>query len=114
MTDRVSISQRYAVFRATWDLVEELTHRLARERETVSASPNAGRLSDQLLKRVITAAINCPGFTPLMKDDLSSFVHLSEENFRAAGVPPSAASWRHQYAIAPKVGVPFDVIEVSP
>ncbi|KAL2209326.1 hypothetical protein CC79DRAFT_1367515 [Sarocladium strictum] len=111
LTDRVSISQRYAVFRATWDLVEELTHRLARERETVSASPNAGKLSDQLLKRVITAAINCPGFTPLMKDDLSSFVHLSEENFRAAGVPPSAASWRHQYAIAPKVGVPFDVIE---
>jgi hypothetical protein len=79
----------------------------------MAVAPNASKLSDQLLKRVVTAAINCPGFTPLMKDDLSSFVHLSEQELRTCGLPLSAGSWRHQYAIAPKIGVPSDVIEVS-
>lgn len=88
--------------------MEELTHRLGREREVAPGS----KLSDHLLKRVVLAAVNCPGFTPLMKDDLASFVDLSPEEVRQYALIDSAGHWRHQYAIAPKIGVPFDVIEV--
>ena len=99
------------MFRATWDLVEELTHRLQKDRES-SATATGNQLSEQLLNRVIAAAMLCPGFTPLQKDDIAAFVEMSEEDARSYGMPRCAASWRHQYAMAPKSGVPLDIIEV--
>jgi hypothetical protein len=66
----------------------------------------------QLFRRLTTTAMSCPGFTPLMKDDLAWMVNMSDAEQRSYGQPPSAHGWRHQYALAPKAGVSFDVIEV--
>lgn len=38
---------------------------------------------------------------------------MGEGEQRQYGQPPSAHSWRHQYTLAPKHGIPFDLIEVS-
>lgn len=71
-------------------------------------------LNTQLFRRLMTAALSCPGFTPLMKDDIVYLSKMSEaEAIRQYGLYPSARSWRHQYALAPKPGMPPDVVEVS-
>jgi hypothetical protein len=47
-----------------------------------------------------------------MKDDVAYMTNMSETEQRAFGQPRFANSWRHQYAIAPKPGIPLDVLEV--
>lgn len=111
LTEHITISQRYAIFRATWDLVQELTHRLKRQRGAFLTSSGSS-LSEQLLNRVVAAALRCPGFTPLMKNDLSSFANLTEAERREYGMTLSAGSWVHQYTVAPRRGIPHDVVEV--
>jgi hypothetical protein len=57
--------------------------------------------------------MSCPGFTPLMKDDIAWTINMGEQEQRAYGQPRFANRWRHQYALAPKPGMPLDVVEVT-
>lgn len=47
-----------------------------------------------------------------MKDDIACLAGLSEMDERRYNQPRFANSWRHQYSIAPKPGMPLDVLEV--
>lgn len=70
-------------------------------------------LNRQLLRRLVTAAMTCPGFSTLQKDNIAYLMGMDELEERAYGQPRFASSWRHVYALGPKPGIPLDVIEVS-
>ena len=94
------------MFKAVCELIRLLKRSIATRQDPIS-------LSDQLLGRLVSVAMSCPGFTPLMKDDISFFARLEEQDDRKYNQPRFANSWRHQWAIAPKPGMPLDVLEVS-
>ncbi|KAM3447120.1 hypothetical protein MY3296_009020 [Beauveria thailandica] len=104
MTDCITVSQRSAVFQATCDLLRLLLKSLDKGDDPVT-------LNKQLLRRVVKASMECPGFTVLMKDDVAWIVGMSDDEQRSYGQPRFANSWRHQYALAPKPGMPLDVVE---
>ncbi|KAG6002397.1 hypothetical protein E4U21_003128 [Claviceps maximensis] len=103
-TDRITISQRHAAFSATCELMRLLGRSIQKQDDPVN-------LNNQLLGRLIAAAMKCPGFTPLMKDDIAFIAGISETEQRAFHQPRFASSWRHQYSISPKPGIPYDVLE---
>ncbi|QUC21834.1 uncharacterized protein UV8b_06075 [Ustilaginoidea virens] len=103
-TDRITISQRRAIFRATCELARLLTRSIQKQDDPIN-------LTVQLRRRLLNTAMKCPGFTPLMKDDLAYMADLSEMEERQFNQPRFASCWRHQYGIAPKPGMPLDVVE---
>ncbi|OAQ60636.1 RNA recognition, RNP-1 [Pochonia chlamydosporia 170] len=104
VTDRITISQRQAIFKATCELARLLSRSIHKQDDPVN-------LTTQLYRRLVTTAMKCPGFTPLMKDDIACLAGLSEMDERRYNQPRFANSWRHQYSIAPKPGMPLDVLE---
>ncbi|TQW01121.1 RNA recognition, RNP-1 [Cordyceps javanica] len=104
MTDCITVGQRSAMFQATCDLLRLLLKSLDKNDDPVN-------LNKQLLRRVTKAAMECPGFTAIMKDDVAWIVGMSEGEQRIYGQPRFANSWRHQYALVPKPGMPLDVVE---
>jgi hypothetical protein len=106
MTGHITIYQRYTIYKATIDLIRTLTASVSEKRDEVNLSP-------QLLKRLVAAAMTCPGFTVLQKDDIAYITDMPEMEQRSFGQPRFGHMWRHQYALAPKPGVPLDVVEVS-
>ncbi|KID74456.1 RNA recognition, RNP-1, partial [Metarhizium brunneum ARSEF 3297] len=104
VTDRITISQRHAVFKATCELARLLSRSIQKQDDQVN-------LTHQLYRRLIATAMKCPGFTPLMKDDISYLANLSDMEERRYNQPRFASCWRHQYSLAPKPGMPLDVIE---
>ena len=107
MTDRITITQRQAMFKATCELLRVLSRSIYREDDSFN-------LTKQLYRRVVTAAMTCPGFTPLMKDDVAYMFDMDVQRQLSYGQPLHANSWRHQYGLVPKPGIPLDVVEVSP
>ncbi|VUC20469.1 unnamed protein product [Clonostachys rosea] len=104
-TDRITISQRRAIFKATCELIRLLSR-------SIYKNDNPLNLNKQLYRRVVSAAMNCHGFTPLMKDDIGWLANMSDrEQQQSYGQPASANGWRHQYAMSPKPGMPLDVVE---
>jgi hypothetical protein len=94
------------MFTATCELLRLLAQSLRKEDDLIN-------LNAQLHKRVVAAAMTCPGFTPMMKDDIAWMINVDNFEQRAYGQPRFANCWRHQYAVAPKPGIPLDVLEVS-
>lgn len=47
-----------------------------------------------------------------MKDSIAWLGNTDEFQLRELGQPRFAHSWRHQYGLSAKAGVPLDVIEV--
>lgn len=107
MSDYITVRQRHAVYDATIKLISLLTAALQREpraHETV--------LNEQLLKRLVTAAMLCPGFSVVQKDNIAVVARLAEERARANFNQPRFADlWSHLYALCPKPGVPLDLLE---
>ncbi|KAG6295498.1 hypothetical protein E4U45_006046 [Claviceps purpurea] len=103
-TDRITISQRHAAFAATCGLLRLLERSIEKQDDPVN-------LNAQLLRRLATAGMKCPGFTPLMKDDIAYLAGLCDVEEGAYNQPRFACSWRHQYSMSPKPGVPCDVLE---
>ncbi|KAG9254121.1 uncharacterized protein F5Z01DRAFT_674437 [Emericellopsis atlantica] len=101
--DRVTISQRRALFRATCELLRLLTRSLQKGDDVVN-------LTVQLYRRLTKAAMSCPGFTPLMKDDIAWLANVTESDLPKYNLPPLPGTWRHQYALAAKVNAQPDVI----
>ncbi|POR35064.1 Uncharacterized protein TPAR_04750 [Tolypocladium paradoxum] len=100
-TDRISISQRHAMYIATERLLQVLSEKVNRGCDHIN-------LTAQLQTRLTNAALACPGFTPLMKDNLAWLLNIPEAEQRFYGQPRYAYSWRHQYSLAPKPGAPLD------
>ncbi|KAK2612642.1 hypothetical protein QQS21_001414 [Conoideocrella luteorostrata] len=103
-TDRITISQRRAAFKATCELARLLSRSINKEDDPVN-------LNMQLHRRLINAAMKCPGFTPMMKDDVACIAALSDMEMREYNQPRFAHCWRHQYTIASKPDIPLDVLE---
>lgn len=103
-TDRITIGQRRAAFKATCELLRLLARSIQKQDDPVN-------LNNQLQRRLVNAAMKCPGFTPLMKDDIACIAGLSDVDERAFNQPRFASCWRHQYSISPKPGISFDVLE---
>ncbi|PHH67600.1 hypothetical protein CDD80_707 [Ophiocordyceps camponoti-rufipedis] len=103
-TDRITLSQRQAMYNATERLLQVLQEKVKRGSDTANLTP-------QLLMRLTNTAMACPGFTPLMKDNIAWLMQVPETDQRFFGQPLHACAWRHQYSLAPKPGTPLDVIE---
>ncbi|KAH7176673.1 hypothetical protein EDB81DRAFT_773302 [Dactylonectria macrodidyma] len=104
MTEYITINQRTAIYKATCELIRLLSRAIDKEDDVVN-------LNSQLFKRVITAAMNCHGFTSLMKDDFACMVDMTDVQALSFGQPRFANSWTHQYALVPKPGIRLDVVE---
>lgn len=102
----ITIRQRQSVYRTTIELVRLLRQFVAEERDQIN-------LSSGLFKRVVRAAITCPGFSVVQKDSIAFEVGMQEMEARSFGQPRFASGWVHLLALGPKPGIPLDVIEVS-
>ena len=105
MSGYITVRQRYAVYKATVDLIRLLQTAIKDHRQEQQLTP-------QLLKRLYIAGMLCPGFTATMKDDIAYMVGLSDETQQGFNQPRFADCWRHAYSLAPKPGIPLDVLEV--
>ncbi|EFQ29481.1 uncharacterized protein GLRG_04625 [Colletotrichum graminicola M1.001] len=104
MKANVTVQQRYAIHKATCDLVRILVNSIQDKRDELN-------LTHRLLKRLVIAAMRCEGFSALQKDDIAYLVGMDEMEQRAFGQPRFAEAWRHLYVLVPKTGIPLDVIE---
>jgi hypothetical protein len=106
MVDYITIEDRNRLHAATKDLLSMLVERVQNERDPVN-------LTHMLLKRVCRAALKCPGFTPVMKDDIVFIGGIENRVAMDAGVPPYADEWGVLWTIGPKPNVPNDLLLVS-
>jgi hypothetical protein len=106
MTEFITLRQRHAMFKATMELIRLLGYHVKDKKDQVN-------LTSQLLRRLISAGMTCPGFTIQQKDCIASSVNMPEIEMRGYSMPRYSWSWTHQYALGCKPGVPLDVIEVS-
>ncbi|RYP02982.1 hypothetical protein DL764_005468 [Monosporascus ibericus] len=104
-TQYITIKQRNRMYETVMELIKLL-------KKQVWDGRHADRLTRQLLDRLVKAAMLCPGFTVLMKDNIAELVGMDEARARRDFNQPRFANlWRHQYATSPKPGVPLDVLE---
>ena len=106
MVDYITIHDRALLHKATIDLLTLLVERVNNNSEDIN-------LTTMLLKRVWKAALKCPGFTPVMKDDIVYIAGIDDQTAREHGVAPFATEWGHIYTIGPKLDAPHDLILVS-
>lgn len=96
------------MFGATKELLRLLSRSMNKGNDPIN-------LNFQLQRRLVSAAMDCPGLTVAMKDDVAYIMEMSEQRMSYYNLPRNAFTWRHQFAIAPKTGptgAPADVIEV--
>ncbi|RYP58337.1 hypothetical protein DL769_008996 [Monosporascus sp. CRB-8-3] len=104
-TQYITIKQRNQMYETVMELIKLL-------KKQIWDGRYEHRLTRQLLDRLVKAAMLCPGFTVLMKDNVAELVGMDEARARRDFNQPRFANlWRHQYAISPKPGVPLDVLE---
>lgn len=106
LTDCVTIKEREAIYQATLTLIRQLTR-------SILFQEDAAHLTPFLLRRLVQAAMLCPGFTPCMKDGIAWITNMQALDQEYYQLPRFADRWRHQYAIGPKPGFPLDIVEVS-
>ncbi|GAB1312289.1 hypothetical protein MFIFM68171_02499 [Madurella fahalii] len=106
MSKHITVRQRHAVYYATERLVTLLIQALQRDNRQHETTIN-----EQLLKRLVTAAMLCPGFSVVQKDNIAVIAHMDEERTRMFNQPRFADMWTHLYALCPKPGIPLDVLE---
>ncbi|RYP49431.1 hypothetical protein DL768_004876 [Monosporascus sp. mg162] len=104
-TQYITIKQRHRMYETVVELIKLL-------KKQIWDGRHEHRLTRQLLDRLVKAAMLCPGFTVLMKDNFAELVGMDEARAcRDFNQPRFANLWRHQYATCPKPGVPLDVLE---
>ncbi|KAI1495808.1 hypothetical protein F5X99DRAFT_402332 [Biscogniauxia marginata] len=105
MAEYITISQRYVVYDACYKMIGTLQN-------TISRFPNHERMTVQLFNRLVRAAMLCPGFTVLQKDNIALLAKLPDDG-RQFNQPRFADLWRHLYTLGPKPDIPLDVLEVT-
>ena len=116
MTHYITIRQRYRIYKAAVDMIAVLQGAIYNsDRHRPFGYDNmrmAEVLNEKLLKRVIRAAMSCPGFSPLMKDNIAFVSSLDAGQVANYVVPEHANRWRHVYTLMPNPNIPADVIDV--
>lgn len=109
MADDITIKQRHSVYETCVKMIGILVGKLERR---VRDNAEAERLTPQLLHRLVTVAMLCPGFSVVQKHNIATIAGLSETQSREFNQPRFPDSWRHQWTLVPKAGMPIDVLEV--
>ncbi|KAK7754587.1 hypothetical protein SLS62_003370 [Diatrype stigma] len=104
-TELITIKTRSQIYQTVVDLLKLLQRAIADKK-------SENRLTPQLFNRLAKSAMLCPGFTPLMKDNIAVLANISEEETcRGYNQPRFANMWLHQYGLVVRPGAPLDVIE---
>ena len=106
VADRITLRQRHAIYEATMKLIALLKQALAREHRSHETVINS-----QLMKRLVTAGMLCPGFSVVQKDNIAALAEMDQERARMFNQPRFAEQWVHMHGICPKPGTPIDVLE---
>ncbi|TLD22150.1 hypothetical protein PspLS_08094 [Pyricularia sp. CBS 133598] len=104
MTELITLRQRHAIYNACFSLIRLLSSAIAHGRQEEI-------LNEPLRKRLVHAAMTCPGFTVVQKDNIATIVDMSEARRLEYGLPRFASSCLHLYALSPKANFPLDMIE---
>ncbi|RDW92601.1 hypothetical protein BP5796_01995 [Coleophoma crateriformis] len=103
MVDCYTIQDRIELHSCLKVLIQELGKNLERGIENVN-------INHMLMKRLVKAALVCPGFTPTQKDDICLWVGATPDIAKQYGLPPYADLWAALWTLAPKPGVPHDMV----
>ncbi|KAK3311493.1 uncharacterized protein B0T15DRAFT_490101 [Chaetomium strumarium] len=106
MTDHITLRQRHSIYEATVKLIVFLKQALLRGNRMQEAMIN-----EQLLKRLVLAAMLCPGFSVVQKDNIAALAEWDHDRVRMFNQPRFAEGWVHLHALCPKPGTPDDVLE---
>lgn len=114
MTHYITIRQRYRIYKAVVDMIHIIQTNIfnTERRPHMPEHLRTDVLNEKLLKRVLRAAMCCPGFTPLMKDNIAFISNINEVQAMDCGQPAYANTWRHIYGLVPNPALPSDVIQV--
>lgn len=123
MADYITIKERHAVYECCMKMIGVLVGKIEsfksnehvrREQTRNSKEKNveAERLTPQLLDRLVTSAMLCPGFSVVQKHNIATVASLPEQKSRDFNQPRFPDSWRHQWTLIPKADMPIDVLEV--
>lgn len=107
MSNNITLRQRHAIYETTIKLIELL--KIAISRDTNGRFSTV--LNDQLLKRLVTAGMLCPGFSVLQKDNIATVAGLPVAETYQYNQPRYADQWVHLHALCPRPGLPVDVLE---
>ncbi|TPX14939.1 uncharacterized protein E0L32_005048 [Thyridium curvatum] len=102
-TTMITVAQRHAVYQSCVYLVSLL--------QNILHTRDDSRVNQMLLMRLVRAAMDCHGFTVLMKDSIAHLARLQEVELSKYCMPRFPESWRHAYSFAPKRNCELDVIE---
>ncbi|KAK4125129.1 hypothetical protein N657DRAFT_570749 [Parathielavia appendiculata] len=106
VADRITLRQRHAIYEATVKLIGLLKQALQRDNR-----PYETTINQQLMKRLVTAAMLCPGFSVVQKDNIAVLAEMEQDRTLMFNQPRFAEQWVHLHGICPKPGIPIDVLE---
>ncbi|KAI0447193.1 hypothetical protein F4803DRAFT_558879 [Xylaria telfairii] len=107
--EHITIRQRHSVYDATLKMIVTLSTKV--NRSDFKNNTETERLTPQLLDRLVTAAMLCPGFSVVQKHNIATVAGLPESKSRECNQPRFPDSWRHQWTLVPTPGMPIDVLE---
>ncbi|KAK3943970.1 hypothetical protein QBC46DRAFT_253072 [Diplogelasinospora grovesii] len=111
-SEHITVGQRHAVYKAAMDLIKLLQKQIYRNHRNEGGwVDTSDLLNRQLLKRLVMAAMLCPGFSVLQKDNIALVSGISDEDQRNFNQPRFAKLWTHQLTLCPKPNRPIDVLE---
>ncbi|AEO64981.1 uncharacterized protein THITE_37843 [Thermothielavioides terrestris NRRL 8126] len=106
MSDYITVAQRHSIVEGTMKMIVLLQQALQRGNRMQETMIN-----EQLLKRLVTAAMLCPGFSVVQKDNIAVLAGMEPERARMFNQPRFAEEWVHLHTICPRPGIPLDVLE---
>ncbi|KAI0395195.1 hypothetical protein F5Y17DRAFT_221286 [Xylariaceae sp. FL0594] len=113
MASHITIKQRQSVYECTMKMMRVLAMKLEQVGSGIMdhLKQDDERLTPQLFNRLVTSAMLCPGFSVAQKHNIAVLAGLEEGKARGFNQPRFPDGWRHQWTLAPKPGVPLDVLE---
>ena len=124
MPEHITVMQRHQVYDGVCKLLTCLRRTIDSRSGVASPSSSyngeSGRhaswnqhaqLNEQLLRRLFTAAMVCPGFSLVQKDNFSYAAGITDVNLEAYNMPRYADSWNSLHITSPKPGIPVDILE---
>jgi hypothetical protein len=118
-THMITIRQRWRIWKATRDMITTLAgtiENLEYKRDTHNdrmAAQTLEVLDNKLLKRLISAAMNCQGFSVVQKDTIAFLATIDQQKLMDYHQPWNALTWKHAYTLSPNPTCPLDVVDVS-
>ncbi|KAK0633737.1 hypothetical protein B0T14DRAFT_442956 [Immersiella caudata] len=104
----VTVMQRHLLYNSTLRLAEMLRKSLDHPKH----DPHDPKLNEHLMRRLFQAAMLCPGFSIVQKDNIALACELKRTtSLNMFNIPSYADSWAHQHTLCPKPGIPVDVLE---